>query len=88
MEYAIVNVGSLSKIKRIKNIDRNALIEAGLIRKNAKRIKILGYGKVDRAFNVEVDRFSEAAIEKIKSAGGEIVALGGTTDSAEERADE
>ena len=88
VEYAIVNVGSLSKIKEFKNIDRNTLIEAGLVRKNAKRVKILGHGKIDRAIIVEADRFSEAAMEKIKSAGGEVVALGGATESAEESAEE
>ncbi|AWT59378.1 MAG: 50S ribosomal protein L15 [Candidatus Moanabacter tarae] len=84
VEYAVVNVGCLSKINRVKNIDRDTLIKAGLIRKNAKLVKILGYGEVDRAFNVKADQFSGSATEKIKAAGGKVVELGKAPDSAEE----
>lgn len=84
VEYAVVNVGSLSKIKRVKNIDRDTLIKARLIRKNAKLVKILGYGEVDRAFNVKADKFSGTASEKIIAAGGEVVVLGKASNSAEE----
>jgi large subunit ribosomal protein L15 len=71
--YAVVNVGDLDGIENAEVIDREALVNAGLVRKNAGKIKILGNGEVTKALKVKVDKFSGQAAEKIKSAGGEAI---------------
>ena len=38
-------------------------------------VKILGEGDLSRAINVEAHRFSKSAVEKIKSAGGQVTEL-------------
>jgi large subunit ribosomal protein L15 len=40
-------------------------------------IKVLGEGELSRAVKIEAHRFSRSAVEKIKNAGGEAVALEG-----------
>jgi large subunit ribosomal protein L15 len=48
----------------------------GLCTRNTP-VKILGNGELNRPLKIEAHRFSKSAIEKIKSAGGEAVALEG-----------
>ena len=52
---------------------RQVLIENGLIRDNKEGVKILGNGKLEKAFTVEVDKVSASALEKIEAAGGTVV---------------
>ncbi len=78
IEYTAVNIGVLDRIAtEVDLVDREALIEAGLVRKNVQRIKILGKGEISRAVKVQAEKFSAAAAEKILKAGGEIITLGG-----------
>lgn len=71
VEYAVVNVGDLARVDG-DTADRMALIKAGLVRKNAGRIKLLGEGEIDRALKVEVDKASASAKAKIEKAGGSV----------------
>ncbi len=71
VQYAVVNVGDLSRVEEIEIIDKEALVKAGLVRKNAKLIKILGYGNLKKSIKIRADKFSSTAVEKIKAAGGE-----------------
>jgi large subunit ribosomal protein L15 len=73
-EYSIVNVGDLDRIEGTE-VDRNALIKAGLVRQNSKLIKILGEGEVSKALTVSADKFSGSAKDKIEKAGGTTVLL-------------
>jgi len=73
-EYSIVNVGDLVKVERADVIDKEALVKAGLVRSNAKLIKILGTGELTGAVKIKADKFSKSATDKITAAGGEIVA--------------
>ena len=75
-DHAVVNVGSLDRIKRVKKIDSEVLKKAGLVRRNADKIKILGHGEVGRALKVTADKFSDTAVQKIKDAGGEAIVTG------------
>jgi len=83
-EYAVVNVGDLDRISDAEEIDRDALVSAGLVRKNAKKIKILGTGEVSRALKVKADRFSRQAAEKINGAGGEAIVPEAGEESVED----
>lgn len=72
-DYDVVNVGDLVKIEDTEIINRAALMKAGLIRRSAKLIKILGNGETERALKVEADKFSLAAQKKIEAAGGQTI---------------
>ena len=74
MEYALVNVGDLGKVKGT-DVDATALAAAGLIRNAGLPLKILGTGEVGRALTVKAHKFSGSAREKIKKAGGKAVEL-------------
>ena len=69
---AVVNLNDLAKLDSDK-VDLESLKNAGLIRSNAKSVKLLATGDVDKAFKVSVNFISTAAKEKIESAGGNIV---------------
>ncbi len=70
--YAVVNVGSLSDLEKVSEITVDLLHERGLIRKSAKRVKILGVGDLSRAITVRVHAASKSAREKIEAAGGAV----------------
>lgn len=70
--YAVVNVGSLSGLEKISEITVDLLHERGLIKKSAKRVKILGVGDLSRAITVRVHAASKSAREKIEAAGGAV----------------
>ena len=69
---AVVNLNDLAKLDSDK-VDLESLKNAGLIRSNAKSVKLLATGDVDKAFKVSVNFISTAAKEKIESAGGNIL---------------
>ena len=69
---AVVNLNDLAKLDSDK-VDLESLKNAGLIRSNAKSVKLLATGDVDKAFKISVNFISTAAREKIESAGGNIV---------------
>jgi large subunit ribosomal protein L15 len=71
-EYTVVNVGDLERVESAE-IDRNALIKAGLARSSSGLIKILGEGDLNKAVTVTADKFSASAREKIEKAGGKVV---------------
>jgi len=79
--YQTVNVSELSRVEGTV-INRSILIENGLIRDNKEGVKILGNGKLEMAFTVEVDKVSASALEKRKAAGGTVVAAS-SDESAE-----
>jgi large subunit ribosomal protein L15 len=70
VEYAIVNVSQLEQFAEGSRVDAAALKDAGLVRTNAARVKILGDGELNRKLTVVADKFSRSAEQKITSAGG------------------
>ncbi len=69
----VINVGDLEKKIKGNIINRQILVESGFLRKNDKRrIKILGDGKIEKAFRVEGCEISSGAKEKILAAGGTV----------------
>jgi large subunit ribosomal protein L15 len=79
--FQTVNVSDLNRVEGAV-INRAVLIENGLIRDNKEGVKVLGNGKLDKAFTVEVDKVSASALEKIEAAGGKVVTAT-AEDSAE-----
>jgi large subunit ribosomal protein L15 len=68
-EFSIVNLGDLSLLQG-DSFDPGKLLELKLIRKLKDGLKVLGSGELKRAIHVKAHLFSEAALEKIKAAGG------------------
>lgn len=74
VEFAVVNLSQIDKCEGTE-IDRNALVKAGLIRESDLLVKVLGNGEISRAVTVSAQKFSTSAKAKIEAAGGKIVEL-------------
>lgn len=77
VEYKAINVNMLQFLAERDNlsvIDRETLINAGLLNKNAL-VKILGEGTLTLKLEVKANAFSEKAVEAIEAAGGSVVVL-------------
>ncbi|MDF1613476.1 50S ribosomal protein L15 [Desulfurivibrio dismutans] len=72
--YAVVNVQELNRFDANSQIDRAALVAAGLVSAKEQGIKILGDGELKVALNISVDKVSDSARSKIEAAGGSITA--------------
>jgi large subunit ribosomal protein L15 len=69
-EYAIVQVSDLESFEAGSRIDREALMQAGLISKKINMVKVLGNGELTKSLTIAVDKVSEGA--KIEAAGGSV----------------
>jgi large subunit ribosomal protein L15 len=69
-QIVAVNVVSLNAFEDGSVVDAEALIRAGIVKKEYDGIKILGNGAVTKNLTVRVSAYSEAAKQKIEAAGG------------------
>lgn len=69
-EYAAVNVAALDRFEDGAVVDAKALMDAGVIKKQLDGLKILGNGELKKKLTVKAKKFTKAAEEKIKAAGG------------------
>jgi len=74
-EYAEVNLDRLGKISKAEVTPKD-LAEAGLIKRESDRVKILGRGDVTSSLTIHAHKFSQSAQEKIEKAGGKAVLIG------------
>jgi len=65
-----VNVGSLNVFDDGATVDAQAIIDAGIIKKQYDGIKILSNGNLSKKLIVKARAFSENAKKKIEEAGG------------------
>ncbi len=78
VEYATVNLRDLEraiaskKLDAKKNVDRAALVEAGLLRSSDKLVKLLANGELKSALKISVDKASKTAIAAVEKAGGSV----------------
>ena len=72
--YAVVNLGELEGVPG-DTIGPDELRAAGLVRKKAELVKILGEGVAGRAVTVRAHAFSKSAREKIEAGGGSVEVL-------------
>ncbi|MFH0796871.1 MAG: 50S ribosomal protein L15 [Candidatus Omnitrophota bacterium] len=70
--YQILNLGDLNRFTKDSLIDEKVLKKAGLI-KSSLPVKILSEGELKVPLQFKVFAFSKKAIEKITSAGGQIL---------------
>ena len=75
-EYTTINVEDLNRLEENSLVNAASLKEAGIISKIEKDgLKVLGNGELTKALNVQANKFSESAINKIKQAGGTVEVL-------------
>ena len=70
-EYVLVSLDALDTFEAGATIDRQALVEAGLVKKNGP-VKVLANGDITKAVTVKVDKVSQGARDRITAAGGTI----------------
>jgi large subunit ribosomal protein L15 len=78
-EFSIVNLGQLeTRFESGAVVDAEALRASGLVRSLSRPIKILADGTLSKSLTVKAQKFSAAAIERLKAAGGaaEVVTRG------------
>ncbi len=74
IEFDVVNLSTLNKVQG-DIVDRDVLVQAGLLRATSTLVKVLGVGDVTRALTVSAHKFSASAKAKIEAAGGKVVEL-------------
>ena len=77
VEYKAINVGMLQDLAERDNltvIDRDVLIQAGLMSKN-DLLKVLGDGALTAKLEVKAHAFSTKAVAAIEAVGGTVVKL-------------
>ena len=67
----IVTLDDLDRFEAGSTVDRLALVEAGLVKKDGP-IKVLANGDLTKAVTVKVDKVSQGARERIIAAGGQV----------------
>jgi len=70
-QHEIINIRDLSHFKSGEVVDRTTLLKAGLVKKD-KAVKILGAGDISYPLDIKVNKVSQAARDKIESAGGKV----------------
>ena len=74
-EYTEINLVDLAKLAG-QEIGPKELRAAGLIKKDAERVKILGRGEISASKTIQAHKFSRSAQEKIEKAGGQAIIIG------------
>ena len=73
VEYVPVNVKLLEeRFEAGDVVDRDSLIEKGIIKNYEDLVKVLGDGDLTKALTVKVDKVSAGAKAKIEAAGGKV----------------
>ena len=76
VEAKAINVVDLSRrFEPGAEVDADALVAAGLLKKASERFKVLAGGAIEHALTVRVERISPAAKAKIEAAGGSVEVL-------------
>jgi large subunit ribosomal protein L15 len=70
--YAVVNVSDLNAFKAGTVVNEQLLRESNLVRGHFAGIKILGEGELKHDLEVQADKISATAREKIEKAGGTV----------------
>jgi large subunit ribosomal protein L15 len=70
--YAILNVSDLNAFEAGTLINEQLLRKSNLVRGHFVGIKILGEGELKQSVQVEADKISPTAREKIEKAGGTV----------------
>ncbi len=71
--FQLVNIEELeARLEAGAQVDGNSMKEAGLVKYADRPIKLLGRGKLEKSFQIEVARASKSAIAAVEAAGGSV----------------
>ena len=73
-KYEILNLDDLERLG-LDKIDINILKEKKLVSCGARRLKILGRGKLTRAIEISAHKASKSALKAVEAAKGKIVII-------------
>ncbi len=73
--YTVVNVGDLDRFEAGSTVGPEELMQAGLAKKRADGIKLLGDGDLKASLTVRVHKASASAVAKVQAAGGKVEIL-------------
>jgi large subunit ribosomal protein L15 len=73
--YTEINLDQVARLSG-EEIGPKELRAAGLLMKEAERVKILGRGEISASKKIQAHDFSRSAREKIEKAGGQAVVIG------------
>jgi large subunit ribosomal protein L15 len=73
--YAVVNLKDLERFDAKEAVTPKRLAEAGLVRSEELRVKVLGEGELTKPLVIQAHRFSQSALEKIQKAKGRVEVL-------------
>ena len=71
-EYTLLKIQDLEVFESGSRVDRDALVQAGLIEKKTGLVKVLANGELTKSLTVAVDKVSGGARKKIEAAGGTV----------------
>lgn len=74
-EYTVLNLDRLAELNEAE-LTLEKFVAKGLLKGRNGLLKILGNGEIAQAITVHAHKFSKAAQEKIKKAGGKAVLIG------------
>ena len=75
IEYAIVNLDVIEKLRPEGTVTLELLIDRGVIKDMKNGLKVLGNGALQGPVTVKADAFSASATAKIQAAGGKAEVL-------------
>ena len=75
--FQLVNIEDLeSRLEAGAQVDGSTMKEAGLVKYSDRPIKLLGRGKLEKSFQIEVARASKSAVAAVEAAGGSVNVTG------------
>ena len=77
VQWAIVNLSSLSGFDEGAEVTPETLAAAGIIGKATAPVKILGEGEISHSLTIKAHKFSKSATSKLEAAGCQIEVIGG-----------
>lgn len=73
-KYLIINITDVDKkYKDGEEVNEKTLYEKGIINKKNVPVKLLANGELTKKVNINIEKVSASAEEKVKKAGGEII---------------
>ena len=74
-EFALINLKRLEGFDGKEAITPELLKEAGILKKSAKAVKVLGDGDIHKPLTIKAHKFTKGALQKIQAGGGKAEVL-------------
>ena len=72
-QFQLVNLDQIEeRFEAGQTVNGESLAEVGLVKYEARPIKLLGRGELSKQLTIEVDRASQTAVKAVEAAGGTV----------------